>query len=221
MERSKCVLNPHICDILMKTHISGFDDQAYKDDDVENVVSSYVGFLSAVAQHTSRLNAALLSASAVRVFKVPQKIAHDFGKSVSHAFGHCHHKGRNAVSGKKMNVDVQSVCLSFKEGMDHLHSQFNVAKTCDQKYEDAAIDNVSDTTVVGSAVEAPGTATSTLATSREEIYKLYGMPSPIYQPLSLPPVHQGRLLKEHHTINSEDDEARQLMLTLSMTMICL
>ena len=114
MARTKCELTSSVCDVLLKCNVSNLDAGAYLQEDVELVVAAYVGFLSAVAANTHRLNTTLVAASANAVLGVSDSTAKRFADAMSEAFRYCIARARQTCSGNKLSQPVVAVMLSFK-----------------------------------------------------------------------------------------------------------
>ena len=114
MARTKCELTSSVCDVLLKCNVSTLDAGAYLKEDVELVVAAYVGFLSAVAANTHRLNTTLVAASAKAVLGVSDSTAKRLADAMSEAFRYCIARARQTCYGNKLSQPIVAVILSFK-----------------------------------------------------------------------------------------------------------
>ena len=108
LDRHKCVLDPDVCTLLVRAHIKEVSDD-YKVDDIEVVIGAYAGFLTAVSQHTVRLNASVVARSLIKVHKTNEKVALSFGETMAQCLGYINKKMRQSTSQKKLSDTVKSI----------------------------------------------------------------------------------------------------------------
>ena len=118
--RAKCEVKREQLEVLLKAHVSTLDDRGYVQEDVDDIVQAYQGFLCAVAALTLRLNATVMTKVCKKVFNLKDKQCQDFGDAMAKALAHCVSKARRATSGKKLNPAVAAVILAFRNAPDDI-----------------------------------------------------------------------------------------------------
>ena len=175
MARTRCELSLETCKLLLKSHVDSLDDRKYNDDDYDNVVKRYVGFLSACAQHTERLNSTIVQSAATSVLGASPSVAKKFADAMAHALSYCYSKGSKATSGKKLPECVRSVIVSFKTtkvGLASLQTRLKSPDDAEKKGEHI----IADAEVAAPSGHAA--AAGDVLTSGKAIRDLYGFSSP-------------------------------------------
>ena len=106
--RQRCMLSDQDSDLLLKTRLPTFTDE-YKNDDIEHVVSHYCAYLSACAEHTTRLSKMQVAGSAMRLFGINQATANMFGDAMKNAMSACWMKHVKKRTGDRMSPAVRLV----------------------------------------------------------------------------------------------------------------
>ena len=186
-QRAKNELTVELCKLLLKTHVDSLADEKYKGDDMDAVVKRYVGFLAAVAQHTSRLSKEMVSGAALDIFGCSKVAAEKFGNAMKTAMSYCHNKGSKATTGKKLTESVKSVVLSFKNQsllMSALQSKDSTPAS--SKTGSPCVQLHSDDEVIPVEAAAGSSSSAYQLPSAAEIDELYGC-------ATTPPVKRARV----------------------------
>ena len=113
--RAKCALTPGLCEVLVKQHLTeekaGTSSAAL---DEEEFTEEFSPFLASLAQHTLRVNASMVQKAVEAQFGAGRG-ADKFAAQVTKALRHCHTKGLQASSGRKLALGCKAVILSFKD----------------------------------------------------------------------------------------------------------
>ena len=202
-KRAKNELTDEMCKLLLKTHVDSLDDAKYKSDDMDLVVKRYVGFLSAVAQHTSRLSKDMVKANAADIFGCSAVVSEKFGSAMKTALSYCHSKGTKATSGKRLTESVKGVVLSFKSEGTLLGTVQAKMLSPDDPKKASPRTQVSDDDVEGVAGNSKSSSSRV-----EDIYNLYGCPAPKKLKSVSPSTPQGavEIVSSQEAYSDQDSE---------------
>ena len=106
--RQRCMLSDQDSDMLLKTRLPTFTDE-YKHDDIEHVVKHYCAYLTACAEHTTRLSKTQVAASAMKLFGLNPTTANMFGDAMKSAMSACWMKHVKKTTGDRMSSAVRLV----------------------------------------------------------------------------------------------------------------
>ena len=170
--RSKNELTSEVCTLLLKSNVDSLSGEQYLSGDEELIVKQYVGFLSAVAAHTTRLSKDMVSASAIEIFGCNKSAGYKFGAAMKSALAYRNTKGSKGTSGAKLSDSVRAVLCGSKSNNGTLRALQRKMKSPSDK---SPSDVVPNDTIDLEASPSAGSSTDACPMSIRDVLAIYGV----------------------------------------------